>query len=454
MASDVPGGCGAYGFTSILTIVIVKLRQSGRGGRVGHLLMIESWVGSMSSLLPQAIRESGDRFSFLTRDLQHYLSAAPDVGHPLLVAANIVAAETNDEAALLPWVKRLHQALEFDGVLSSCDYYLPTVAAVAAELGLPGPSREAMAAACDKARTRRICGAAGVPGPEFAIAAQVGDLIESAERIGYPVVVKPVDLCGGMFVRRVDDVDELRAAIAEIAGFPVNARGQARPTEILVEECLRGPEYSVETVTFGGDTTVIGITDKQVIGAPWFIEAGHMFPAVLEPEVQTHIAEVACAAIAVLGLDNTVAHTEIKLTASGPRLVEVNPRPAGNRITELVRRVTGIDLASVYAELALGRKPDLTIRDTGVGSAAIAFLVPSQTGVLTGISGAERWVRDERIVDYDLAAPGKRVDAAQNNNGYLAHAMVVEEKPGAAGVSARDLIDSLRVSYDTAGVAG
>lgn len=420
---------------------------------MGHLLMIESWVGSMSTLLPQAIRERGDRFSFLTRDLQHYLRAAPGAGHPLLGAANIVTADTNAEAALLPWVRRLHTALRFDGVVSSCDYYLPTVAAVAAELGLPGPSRTAMAAACDKARTRRICAAAGIPGPEFAIAAESSDVLEAARRIGYPVVVKPIDLCGGMFVRRVDDADQLDAALAEIAGFPVNARGQRRAPEVLVEECLDGPEFSVETVTFGGRTTVVGVTDKQVTGAPWFIEAGHMFPATLEPEAETAITETARAAIAALGLDNTVAHTEIKLTASGARLVEVNPRPAGNRITELVRRVTGIDLAAVCADVALGREPKLTPVPTGVGSAAISFLVPRETGVLAGIIGAEEWALDGRIVDFDVATPGKQVLSAQNNNGYLAHVMVVEEKPGAAGDSARELIGSLRVSYVTDGAA-
>jgi biotin carboxylase len=413
--------------------------------------MIESWVGSMSTLLPRAIHERGDRFSFLTRDLHHYLRAAPSAGHPLLGATNILAAETNDVVALLPWLRRLHGVLEFDGVVSSCDYYLPTVAAAVAELGLPGPGRDAVSAACDKASTRRVCGVAGVPGPQFAIAAEPAAIIEAADRIGYPVVVKPVDLCGGMFVRRVDDVDQLRSAIAEIAGFPVNARGQVRATEVLVEGWLTGPEFSVETVTFGGKTTVVGITDKLVVGEPWFIEAGHMFPAMLDPSLKQRIAEVACAAITALGLDNTVAHTEVKVTESGPQLVEVNPRPAGNRITELVRRVTGIDLAAVYVDIALGREPDLSASPTGVGSAAIAFLVPGKTGVLAGITGTQDWPHDPRIVDYDLAAPGKHVQAAHNNNGYLGHAIVVDEQPGAAGESARALIGSLRVAYADAG---
>ncbi|MBL1079461.1 ATP-grasp domain-containing protein [Nocardia sp. 2] len=418
---------------------------------MGHLLMIESWVGSMSTLLPRGIHQRGDRFSFLTRDLAHYVKTAAGTAHPLLTATNIVTADTNDEAALLPYARRLHTALEFDGVLSSCDYYLPTVAAVAAELGLPGPSRESVAAACDKERTRRICAAAGVPQPDFAVAAEWPELADAAERIGFPLVVKPVDLCGGMFVRRVENGHELRVAVEELAGFPVNARGQRRSPLVLLEECLDGPEFSVETVTFGGRTTVVGITDKPVVGQPWFIEAGHMFPAALEPAAAAGIGAVATAAIAALGLDSTVAHTEIKLTGTGPKLVEVNPRPAGNRITELVRRVTGIDLAAVHADLALGREPDLTPLDTGIGSAAIAFLIPEQTGVLREITGAQHWPDDARIVDHHLAEPGKEVTAARNNNGYLGHVMVAVDKPEAAGPFAQDLIAELKTHYDEPG---
>ncbi|MEV0712421.1 ATP-grasp domain-containing protein [Nocardia aurea] len=418
---------------------------------MGHLLMVESWVGSMSTLLPHGIRDRGHRFSFLTRDLGHYLRTATDARHPLLGATNILTAETNDEQAVVATVRRLHQVFEFDGVLSSCDYYLPTVAAIAADLGLPGPSRDAMRAACDKATTRRICSAAGVPGPAFAVVAAWDEIAAAARRIGYPVVVKPVDLCGGMFVRRVDNVDRLRDAVAAIAGFPVNARGQLRTPDILVEECLDGPEYSVETVTHGGRTTIVGITDKRVVGSDCFIEAGHMFPAATEPEQSEAIGAAAAAAVTALGLDDTVAHTEVKLTARGPRLIEVNPRPAGNRITELVRRVTGIDLPAVHADLAAGIEPVLEPVDTGIGSAAIAFLIPERAGQLESVDGARQWSLDHRIVDHHLAAAGKTVRTADNNNEYLGHVMVVDEKFGAASELAQRSISELQVTYRDSG---
>ncbi|MEV0033415.1 ATP-grasp domain-containing protein [Nocardia sp. NPDC050793] len=399
----------------------------------------------MSTLLPAGIGDGGHTFSFLTRDLGHYLRGKSGM-HPLLGAANVLTAETNDEDTLLPYVRRLHEVLGFDGVLSSCDYYLPTVAAIAADLGLPGPGRDAVAAACQKHRTRELCRAAGVPGPAFAVVTGAEEAVEAAQGIGgYPVVVKPVDLCGGMFVTRVDDEAQLREALGRLGAFSRNARGQERSPQVLIEECLQGPEFSVETVTARGVTVVVGVTDKRLTGAPAFIEAGHMFPAALSPAERDALTGTARAAITALGLDDTVAHIEIMLTADGPRLIEVNPRPAGNRITELVRRVTGIDLAAVHAQVAAGLTPDLTVRPTGVGSAAIAFVVPREAGALTAISGAEDWPRDPRIVEHTLAEPGATVQAATNNNNYLGHVMVAVESCGTAGHLAQSLIDILSV---------
>lgn len=412
--------------------------------------MVESWVGSMSTLLPAGIKNSGHEFSLLTRDLGHYLRAGTPVPHPLLGAVNVFTTETNDESTLLPYVRKLQEAFGFDGVLTSCDYYLPTVAAIAADLGLPGPGRTAVADACDKYRTRQVCGAAGVAGPAFAVARKWDKIVGAAAELGYPLVVKPVDLCGGMFVRRVDDDIELRAAVDAVAGFPVNARGQLRSPQILLEECLDGPEFSVETVTVAGQTTVIGVTDKRITGAPAFIESGHMFPAALSDADTTAVADLAVAAITALGLDATVAHTEIKLDARGPRLIEVNPRPAGNRITELVRRVTGVDLTAVHADAVAGGKPDLTPRDTGIVSAAVAFAVPTRSGLLTRVDGARSWATDTRVVEQKLAEPGTEVRPATDNNTYLGHVMVVDEMHSTTGDLAQRLIADLRFELEGA----
>lgn len=405
---------------------------------MAHLLVVESWVGSMGRLLPRAIREGGNEFTFLTRDLHHYLRSAPEgTAHPLLGARNVITADTNDTEALTAEVERLHAVLGFDGVITSCDYYLPTVARIADRLGLPGPGPEAVENACRKDATRRVLADAGLPGPRFALHEEWADLARAAREIGYPLVVKPVDLCAGMYVRRVDDEAQLAEAVRALSEFPVNARGQRREPAVLLEELLDGPEVSVETVSYAGAVHVVGVTDKSIGGAPAFIETGHMFPADLTSADTEAAEQTTLAALKALGLtDGVVAHTEIKLTSAGPRVVEVNPRPAGNRITELVRHVTGIDLAAAFVDVALGRRPDLRRTDTGLRSAAIGFLVPERTGTLEALG---QLPDGEDVLEVQLAEPGKAVKAAGSNNEYLGHVMAGDPD----GLGARDRVEGL-----------
>jgi biotin carboxylase len=247
-----------------------------------------------------------------------------------------------------------------------------------------------------------------------------------------------------MYVRRVDDESQLADSFRALADFPVNARGQRRTSAVLLEELLDGPEVSVETVSYGGAVHLIGVTDKSIGGAPAFIETGHMFPADLTPADTEAAEQTALSALKALGLtEGVVAHTEIKLTSAGPRVVEVNPRPAGNRITELVRHVTGVDLAAAFVDVALGRAPDLRRTDTGVRSAAIGFLVPERAGTLEALDG--NGVREaDGVLEVELAEPGRTVKAAGSNNEYLGHVMTADTGGPGARARVEDLLSGLR----------
>lgn len=419
---------------------------------MGHLLMVESWVGAMSTLLPRGIREAGHRFSFATRDLHHYLrSASGSDVHPLLGADNVLTTETNDTGATLDRLAALAPVLGVDGVVTSCDYYLASTARIARRLGLPGPPPEAVERACRKDLTRQTLHGAGAAGPAFALADNGADIEDAAASLGFPLVVKPVDLCAGMYVREVHDVAGLREAYRALREFPVNARGQRRTPTVLLEETLTGAEFSVETVTVRGHTTVVGVTDKSLAGDSGFVETGHMFPAALDSGTERRITAVALEAIEGLGLDETVCHTEVRLTPDGPRLIEVNPRPAGNRITELVRRVTGVDLAGVQAQVCLGEQPDLRPRTTGVGSAAISFLLPERAGVIDAVGGARALERADDVVDHEVPVVGRRTGIATSNNHYLGYVMVTHEQPDAARGRADSLVADLDVRYSAEG---
>lgn len=195
----------------------------------------------------------------------------------------------------------------------------------------------------------------------------------------------------------------------------------------------------METVSHAGAVQVVGVTDKSIGGAPAFIETGHMFPAALPAAEAEDVVRTALDALKALGLtEGVVAHTEIKLTSAGPRVVEVNPRPAGNRITELVRHVTGTDLVAAFVDVSLGRAPDLRRADTGLRSAAIGFLVPETTGTLVRLD--DNGLRNQPdVLEAELAEPGRQVRAAGSNNEYLGHVMVGDTE----GAGARDRVEGL-----------
>ncbi|RDZ26091.1 ATP-grasp domain-containing protein [Lysobacter silvisoli] len=401
---------------------------------MAHLLMIESWVGGTGRIFPPAIRRLGHRYSFVTRSRSHYADDA-DGAHPVVAnAEQVLDFDTNDVPALIAFLRERHGQTPFDGVVTICDYYIDTVAQVAQALDLPQAYSAQVALARRKDRVRTALEQAGLPNPKFAVAESWPQAREAAARIGYPLVLKPTDLASSAFVRLVHDETELCLAFDALERFPVNFREQARVPLVLLEEFMRGEEVSVEACTFQGATTVLGITDKSVTGLPYFIEDGHMFPARLPAPLAAEIETLVRGALQAVGHDHGISHTEVKLTADGPRIVEINPRPGGNYIVELIQRVTGIDLLDAQIELALGRAPDLQRKATGIASAAIKFLVPPRAGRIAAIEGAQALAADADVARWSLVPiVGCDVGEPVDNACYLGHVVATD----ASGLEAR-----------------
>ena len=408
--------------------------------------MIESWLQSTGLMLPPLLRDGGHRYVLVTRDPDLYRLPG-GVQHPVLaLAAEVVVAETNDDDALLAAARGVAARRRIDGVLTTCDYYLPAVALVAGDLGLPGAPADVLRTATRKHLVRQALAAAGVPDVPFAVAATWDQAHKAAADLGYPLVVKPVDMNSGTGVRKVVDEAGLAVAFAEATAPERNTRDQPLERLALLERVLEGPEYSVESVTRDGVTRVLGITAKSVAepgaeAGSGFVESGHLVPAARAPAERAAVERHVVTVLDAVGLSHGISHTEVRLTASGPRLIELNPRQGGGYIFELVRLVTGFNPLQVLVDLALGRDP--VPGPAVAASAAVTFLLPAHDGVVHEVRGAERLADDDRVLSHETPSAGRVVRPGDNNE-RIGHVLVADP----TGQEAKAWADALAASLD------
>ncbi|MFD4475836.1 acetyl-CoA carboxylase biotin carboxylase subunit family protein [Streptomyces sp. NPDC058471] len=264
------------------------------------------------------------------------------------------------------------------GVVTWDEYYLMTVARLAQSLGgRPGNSLAAIVSARDKAISRQRFAAAGVPSAASTWVHTMDAAASAAERVDYPVVLKPAAHADGIGVVRVSTITDLPTAwsIASAGAAHQGPEGDG----VLVEEYLDGPEVSVETVTHRGVTSAVAVTRTSVGFDPYFMETEHSVTA--DDPLLCEVSPVAAAALEAVGITHGVSHVEIRLTEDGPKVIEVNARLGGDLIGELVRLATGISLPLASAALACGEIPDL--RPVRQRSAAIGMIYPSAAGLVT-----------------------------------------------------------------------
>lgn len=245
-----------------------------------------------------------------------------------------------------------------DAILTLNDSGLLSAAMVAENFGLPHISSEVAVLATDKERQRELMQRSGVRVPRWQRAKNTDDIELWRRRFG-DVVVKPVDRSASAGVTKVSAPAGSESAF----DTAMNESGAGR---VLVEEYIEGPEFSVESVAIDGAQVSVAVTRKLIGHSPQFLELGHSVPADLPTHLIAEIEQLAMEATHALGVDLGVCHTEVKLTEQGPVLIEVNARPAGDRICDLLHLALGVDLYRLLLEQAAGEvltAADLAPRD-------------------------------------------------------------------------------------------
>ncbi|MFY4720716.1 pyridoxal-phosphate dependent enzyme [Streptomyces sp. LaBMicrA B280] len=407
-----------------------------------HLVFVESnTTGTGMLALELARAELGTVPVLLTGDPDRYRGLAA-------TGAEVIRCDTNSDAALRAAVQDRFRREEIAGITTTSDFYVPAAARLARWLGLPGNPPEAVTACRDKSALRALLESAGVRQPRYAVVRDASEVAAAVARTGLPCVVKPADDSGSVNVLLCADEATATAHAERVLAVTTNVRGMPTARTVLVEEYLDAPEYSVEMFTWDGRAECVGITEKSVTGTPHFVEHRHLFPAPLPAETAQRITETVTAALDAAGIRLGATHTEVKLTARGPAVIEINPRPAGGMIPELIRLATGVDLLEQQLRTAVGLAPAL--KPAQDAHAGIQFLLPDADGVLDAVDGTQEAaaVPDVEAVTV-TAAPGTAVRRPRSAGDRIGHVIAGHPTPERVTAALDEARRLVRLSVDT-----
>ncbi|MCX4972368.1 ATP-grasp domain-containing protein [Streptomyces sp. NBC_00620] len=364
----------------------------------------------------------------LTFGLGRLIAAADNAGHRLCLltgdrdvyrheldrldptALDIVDLDTTDEAAC---AAALAAVPDLRGLINSTDTWSVPGADLAAKLGLPGPDPSAVRQLRDKSRVRNLLHERGLSrGGALADPSSASEILRV---IGLPAVLKDSAGTSSRNVWPVRDELQLRTALTAAAERPFNGR-------LFAEPFLSGPVYSAETISWEGETKLLGVLSRQMSPEPSVREEAAAFPVVLpRPElglIQDWVARVLAAA----GHDSGFAHVEFVLTTEGPELVEINRRIGGALVGEALCRALRTNVYDAMVDTALGRRPallDTPAADHTPGPATAFVLVyPDRPGTLTGWTGLDGLSAFPGSPEwYPTAVPGRRVEHLADQRG-------------------------------------
>lgn len=302
---------------------------------------------------------------------------------------SLVFDYTRDECIDL--VETIHASFPFDAVVSATEDALLPTARINERLGLSGTSVATTVTLLDKSAMRGALSAAGLSPVQTRVCSSHEELTDFGASVGFPFIVKPLAASSSFAIHKVSNISDIQKTAKAFA-----LMGSAR---YLAEEWLDGPEVSVEVFSFGGRHIVIAVTDKCSDGK--FVELGHSIPSKLGSDILGDVIGLVYEFLDCVGLKDGASHTEVKVTDNGPRIVEGHSRRGGDRITEMVKYVYGMDLELATVGWPLGLMTPMEHPPTARGGAAVRFFEAPQ-GTLLAIEGSHEAAVPKEMMEFHI----------------------------------------------------
>lgn len=328
-------------------------------------------LGGTNNELPAVVRAKARSIETVVVDMNPNAPAFVSADRP-------VTAKTKDVREYIDIAARE----KIDGVMTvACEAMVRKVAAVARALNLPGISEETALTATDKLRMRKIFLERGISSPRFVSAETVGEAKEKLKNLVWPLVIKPVDQAGsrGVFqLKAEDDLDRFFDMSKKISTVG----------RVIIEEFIDGIESTIDALTIGGRTYILGISDKKKVHSPNIIAMDLTFPPAYSTKKLEEVEILIRDMLAAVGLDHGASHTEVMVTDNGPKVIEFAARSGGGLIpSDILPNLCGFDVIDKLISMALGEDP--SIPDFKISNAVDLRFFRAPSGRLKKIHGMD-----------------------------------------------------------------
>ena len=236
-----------------------------------------------------------------------------------------------DGDAVLRALQGLSRHASIDQVECLWEPYMILAARVREAFGLPGMTVEQTLPFRDKEHMKRVLDAAGIRTPWHVSATTVAGIWEAAEKIGFPIIVKPIAGAGSADTYRVDSAEELGEVLPLLRHVP----------EVSVEEFVDGEELTFDTICAGGQMLFEHVLwyrprPLQMRMHEWVSPVSISLRDIDVPFVEGGRA-MGRAVLSALGFQSGFTHMEWYRKADGEVVFgEIGARPPGARVVDLM----------------------------------------------------------------------------------------------------------------------
>jgi formate-dependent phosphoribosylglycinamide formyltransferase (GAR transformylase) len=398
-----------------------------------HILFIEPRFPANQKHFIRALAEIGVRVSAigegskasLDDDLKRWLTHYEEVGN------------VTDEQQVLRAVRFIQQHAHVDRLEASVEAHIMPTAKVREAAGIPGTSVRTAHLCRDKPAMKAALRAGGVPCAASDAVSSLDEARAFAERVGYPLILKPRDGAGASGAARVDSDGELASAAASL--------GLGHGRSAAIEEFIEGHEGFFDTLTLNGQVVhdfvchyypnVLEAMRTRWI-SPQFIATNRVDSAPGYDELKAMGQKV----VEVLGIETSATHMEWFAGPKGLKFSEIGCRPPGVRGWDLYNVGNDMDLYREWGMLVAAGRPSQ--RPSRRLAAGIIALRPDRDGRITHYDGLDaiREAFGEWLIDWHTPPAGMPTQGVEA--GYMANAWIRMKHPD---------YDHLRHMLDTVG---